>query len=191
MVTTDRQSAFDRVLASVPFKGQVLNLTSAWWFKKTRSIIDNHVVSVPHPHVTIAKKCRVFPVEFVVRGYITGTTHTSLWTHYQAGARTYCGHALEEGLQKNQKLQIALLTPTTKGVLHDVPITAAEVIAQGLMKPAEWEIAAKAALDLYQFGVETAAKRGLILVDTKYEMGVDPQGNILLVDEVHTPDSSR
>ncbi len=191
LITTDRQSAFDRVLASVPFKGQVLNLTSAWWFDKTRHIIPNHVLSIPHPNVTIAKKCRVFPVEFVVRGYITGTTNTSMWSHYKQGVRQYCGHTLEEGLQKNQKLKTPLLTPTTKETLHDRPISAEEIISEGLMTQEEWSIASLAALRLYQYGVEVAAKNGLILVDTKYEMGVDDEGNIVLVDEIHTPDSSR
>src|SRR5579863_8540799 len=123
LITTDRQSAFDRVLASVPYKGQVLNLTSAWWFEKTQHIIPNHVLTIPDPNVTIAKKCEVFPVEFVVRGYITGTTNTSLWTQYQNGAREYCGIHLPEGLRKNQKLVEPVITPTTKDAVHDRPIS--------------------------------------------------------------------
>jgi phosphoribosylaminoimidazole-succinocarboxamide synthase len=191
LITTDRQSAFDRVLAAVPYKGQVLNLTSAWWFEKTEHIIPNHVLTIPDPNVTIAKKCTVFPVEFVVRGYITGTTSTSLWTQYNKGVRHYCGHDLPEGLRKNQRLEQPLLTPTTKDALHDRPISPEEIIAEGLMTQADWEIASKAAMALFQFGMETAAKHGLILVDTKYEMGKDADGNIILVDEIHTPDSSR
>ena len=191
LITTDRQSAFDRVLAAVPFKGQVLNLTSAWWFEKTQHIIPNHVITIPDPNVTIAKKCRVFPVEFVVRGYITGTTNTSLWTQYNNGVRNYCGNALPERLRKNQRLEKPLLTPTTKDAVHDRPISPEEIIVEKLMSEKEWEIASTAAMRLYQFGVETAAKHGLILVDTKYEMGMDDEGNIILIDEIHTPDSSR
>ena len=191
IVTTDRQSAFDRLLAAVPFKGQVLNQCSAWWFKQTEHIIKNHVISIPDPNVTIAKKCQVFPVEFVMRGYITGTTSTSIWTQYQQGVRHYCGHNLAEGLQKNQKLEYPLLTPTTKDVDHDRPISAADIINEGLMSDEDWLIASQAANALYQRGVEIAAEHGLILVDTKYEMGKDEDGNIILIDEIHTPDSSR
>ncbi len=191
LVTTDRQSAFDRVLASVPFKGQVLNLTSAWWFEKTRHIIPNHVLGIPEPNRTLAKKCKVFPIEFVVRGYITGTTSTSLWTNYQKGVRNYCGHRLPEGLIKNQRLETPLITPTTKETEHDRPISPQEIIAEGLMSERDWAIASKAALELYHHGAQLAAKQGLILVDTKYEMGVDAEGQITLVDEIHTPDSSR
>jgi phosphoribosylaminoimidazole-succinocarboxamide synthase len=191
LITTDRQSAFDKVLASVPFKGQVLNLISAWWFEKTRHIIPNHVISIPDPNITLAKKCKVFPIEFVVRGYITGTTNTSLWTQYNQGVRHYCGHTLKEGLKKNERLETPLITPTTKETAHDRPISPEEIIAEGFMSAEEWDLASTAALRLYQFGVEEAAKRGLILVDTKYEMGLDSEGNIVLIDEVHTPDSSR
>lgn len=191
LITTDRQSAFDRVLASVPFKGQVLNLTSAWWFEHTQHIIPNHVITIPDPNVTIAKKCKVFPVEFVMRGYVTGTTSTSLWTHYKNGVRNYCGNVLPEGLRKNQRLVTPILTPTTKDEKHDKPVSADEILEMGLMTSADWEIASQAALKLFQFGIETAAKHGLILVDTKYEFGKDEHGNILLIDEIHTPDSSR
>src|SRR3990167_7414699 len=170
LVTTDRQSAFDRVLAAVPYKGQALNLTSAWWFEQTEGIIPNHVIAVPDPNVTIAKKCEVFPVEFVVRGYITGTTNTSLWTQYQQGARHYCGHLLPEGLRKNQQLVTPLLTPTTKEKMHDRPISSADIISEKLMSAEEWSIASAAALRLYEYGVQVAREHGLILVDTKYEM---------------------
>lgn len=191
LITTDRQSAFDRVLASVPFKGQALNLASAWWFEKTEHIIPNHVIAIPDPNVTIAKKCEVFPIEFVVRGYITGTTSTALWTQYKNGVRNYCGNPLPENLRKNQRLAQPLMTPTTKETEHDRPISPEEIVAEGWMSAADWEFAADAAMRLYQFGVETAAKHGLILVDTKYELGKDAEGNIVVVDEIHTPDSSR
>lgn len=191
LITTDRQSAFDRVLASVPYKGQALNLTSAWWFECTKSIIQNHVIAVPDPNVTIAKKCRVLPIEFVVRGYITGTTNTSLWTQYKNGVRNYCGNPLPEGLRKNEKLDQTLLTPTTKEEAHDRPISPYEIISEKWLTEEEWEIASDAALKLYEFGVKTAAQHGLILVDTKYEFGKDQDGNIILIDEIHTPDSSR
>lgn len=191
LITTDRQSAFDRVLAAVPYKGQALNLTSAWWFEKTEHIIPNQLIAIPDPNVTIAKKCQVFPIEFVVRGYITGTTSTSLWTQYNNGVREYCGHLLPNNLRKNQRLAMPLLTPTTKDAKHDRPISAAEIISEGWMTEEDWHIASTAAMRLYQYGVEVAAKQGLILVDTKYEFGKDKEGNIILIDEVHTPDSSR
>ncbi len=190
-ISTDRQSAFDRVLAEIPFKSQVLNLTSKWWFDHTEHIIPNHVVEVPDPAVTIGKKCTVFPVEFVVRGYMTGSTDTSLWTVYQDGCRNYCGNEIAEGIKKSQKLPENILTPTTKSEIHDEPISAAEIIEQGLMSQEDWDVCAKAALDLFAFGQQEAAKRGLILVDTKYEMGKDANGVIRLIDEIHTPDSSR
>ena len=191
LVTTDRQSAFDRLLASVPYKGQVLNLTSAWWFENTQSIVPNHLIAVPDPNVMIAKKCTVFPIEFVVRGYITGTTNTSLWTHYQKGNRTYCGLSFPEGLRKNQKLNSPVLTPTTKETEHDRPINPHEIVCEGWMTQADWDEASDYALKLFQYGTKVAAEHGLILVDTKYEFGVDPEGHIVLVDEIHTPDSSR
>lgn len=191
LVTTDRQSAFDRVLASVPYKGQVLNLTSAWWFEQTESIVPNHMIAVPDPNVMIAKKCKVLPIEFVVRGYITGTTSTSLWTIYQKGARDYCGLSFADGLRKNQRLDQPVLTPTTKETAHDRPISPAEIVSEGWLTQAEWDEASAAALKLFQFGMVTAAKHGLILVDTKYEFGRDADGRIVLIDEIHTPDSSR
>jgi phosphoribosylaminoimidazole-succinocarboxamide synthase len=191
LVTTDRQSAFDRVLASVPYKGQVLNLASAWWFEHTQHIIPNHVITIPDPNVTLAKKCQVFPIEFVVRGYITGTTNTALWTQYKNGVRDYCGNILPAGLRKNQQLEQPLLTPTTKEKTHDRPISPKEIIEEKWMSQADWDEASAAAMRLYQYGVEQAAKQGLILVDTKYEFGKDENGDIILVDEIHTPDSSR
>jgi len=191
LITTDRQSAFDRVLAAIPFKGQVLNQTSAWWFKKTQHIIPNHVIEVPDPNVTIGKKCEIFPVEFVVRGYITGTTGTSAWINYQKGVRDFCGNDLPEGLKKNQKFTHPIITPTTKNDKHDRVISPREIIAEGLMSQADWNYASQKALELFAFGQKVASEHGLILVDTKYEMGKDKAGNIILADEIHTPDSSR
>ena len=191
LITTDRQSAFDRVLASIPFKGQVLNQTSVWWFKNTEQIISNHFIEMPDPNVIIAKKCKVIPIEFVVRGYITGSTSTSLWTVYNNGDREYCGNQLSEGLIKNQKLDENMLTPTTKEEHHDRPISPDDIIKEGWMTKDDWHYCSKVALDLFAFGQKVAADHGMILVDTKYEMGVDADGNILLVDEIHTPDSSR
>ena len=191
LITTDRQSAFDRVLASIPFKGQVLNLTSAWWFEKTKEIIPNHTITVPDPNVTLAKKCDVFPIEFVVRGYITGSTSTSLWTVYNKGDREYCGNSLPEGLIKNQKLVANMLTPTTKEEHHDRPITPAEIVNENWMTKEDWEYCSNKALELFSFGQKKALEHGLILVDTKYEMGRTETGEIVLIDEIHTPDSSR
>ena len=191
LITTDRQSAFDRVLAAIPFKGQVLNMTSAWWFEQTRHIVPNQVLSIPDPNVTIAKKCTVFPIEFVVRGYITGSTNTSLWTVYHSGRRHYCGIDLPDGLMKNQKLPTNYLTPTTKEEDHDRPISPDEIVSENWMTADDWEQCSRIAQELFAFGQAKAAERGLILVDTKYEMGRDENGEILLIDEIHTPDSSR
>lgn len=191
LVTTDRQSAFDRILASIPFKGQVLNETSLWWFNRTRHMIPNAVLSVPDKNVTIAKKCSVFPVEFVVRGFVTGSTETSLWTVYKNGVRYYCGNVLPNGLVKNQKLTANILTPTTKAEDHDVPVTPDEIIERGLMTQDEFDEAREKALSLFEYGQRVALEHGLILVDTKYEFGKSSDGSILLIDEVHTPDSSR
>ena len=191
MISTDRQSAFDRVLAAIPYKGAVLNSVSAWWFKKTEHLFPNHLISTPDPNVSIVEKCDVFPVEFVVRGYITGTTETSLWTVYNNGDREYCGNNLPEGLQKNDKLDTPMLTPTTKDKVHDRPVSREEIVELGLMSSEDYAVAAKMSLDLFAFGQKTAKENGLILVDTKYELGKGASGEIKFVDEVHTPDSSR
>ncbi|XP_059460337.1 phosphoribosylaminoimidazole-succinocarboxamide synthase, chloroplastic [Corylus avellana] len=191
LVTTDRQSAFDRILASIPFKGQVLNETSLWWFDRTRHITSNAVVASPDKNVTIAKKCSVFPVEFVVRGYVTGSTDTSLWTVYKNGVRNYCGNVLSDGLVKNQKLPASILTPTTKAADHDVPVTPDEIVKRGLMSQADYDEASRKALSLFEYGQRVALEHGLVLVDTKYEFGKGQDGSVLLIDEVHTPDSSR
>ncbi|KAK9713950.1 hypothetical protein RND81_06G060500 [Saponaria officinalis] len=191
LVTTDRQSAFDRVLASIPFKGQVLNETSLWWFDQTRHITPNAVLSVPDKNVTIAKKCTIFPVEFVVRGFVTGSTDTSLWTVYKNGVRNYCGNAIPDGLVKNQRLEKNILTPTTKAADHDVPVTPDEIVERGLMTKDDYDEVSMKALSLFEYGQGVAREHGLILVDTKYEFGKTSDGTIVLVDEVHTPDSSR
>lgn len=191
LVTTDRLSAFDRMIAAVPYKGQALNLTSAWWFEQTEAIVPNHLIAIPDPNVVIAKKCNVFPIEFVVRGYISGSTSTSLWTQYQKGAREYCGLHFPDGLRKNQRLETPVLTPTTKDKVHDKPISPQEIVSEGWMSQEDWDEASSYALKLFQFGVKKAAEHGLILVDTKYEFGKDANGKIILVDEIHTPDSSR
>lgn len=191
LVTTDRLSAFDRVLASIPFKGQVLNDTSLWWFNNTKHITPNAVVCAPDRNVTIAKKCSVFPVEFVVRGFVTGSTDTSLWTVYSKGLRRYCGNDLPEGMAKNQKLQSNILTPTTKATDHDVPVSPDEIFELGLMTRDEYAEVSSKALELFAYGQQVALENGLLLVDTKYEFGKDVNGTIMLIDEVHTPDSSR
>jgi phosphoribosylaminoimidazole-succinocarboxamide synthase len=191
LITTDRQSGFDRMLGAIPFKGQVLNRTSMYWFEQTRGIIGNHVLSSPHANALIARKCTVLPIEFVVRGYLTGSTDTSVWTAYQKGVRSYYGTVLAEGMKKNEPLPRNLVTPTTKEKEHDRPITAEEIVAEGWLTQAQWDLASGKALELFAFGQAMAAERGLMLVDTKYEFGVAVDGEILLIDEIHTPDSSR
>jgi phosphoribosylaminoimidazole-succinocarboxamide synthase len=191
LITTDRQSGFDRMLGAIPFKGQVLNRTSMYWFEQTRGIIGNHVLSSPHANALIARKCTVLPIEFVVRGYLTGSTDTSVWTAYQKGVRDYYGTVLAEGMKKNEPLPGNIVTPTTKEKEHDRPITAEEIVSEGWLTQAQWDTASGQALELFAFGQAMAAERGLILVDTKYEFGVTEDGEILLIDEIHTPDSSR
>ncbi|HQZ33379.1 MAG TPA: phosphoribosylaminoimidazolesuccinocarboxamide synthase [Ilumatobacteraceae bacterium] len=192
-VTTDRLSAFDRVIAGVPYKGQVLNELAAWWFAQTTDIVPNHVVSVPDPNVLIARNATPLPVEVVVRGYITGVTSTSLWQQYADGARTIYGHPFPDGLLKNTALPHALVTPTTKAEdgAHDEPLTVADVISRRLVPPQIWGETVEAALRLFQRGQQVAADAGLILADTKYEFGLDDDGRLMLIDEMHTPDSSR
>jgi phosphoribosylaminoimidazole-succinocarboxamide synthase len=191
LIATDRQSAFDRILASIPFKGQVLTQTSVFWFENTKDIIQNHVIDVPDPNVVVCKKLKVFPVEMVVRGYITGVTSTAAWTAYAKGERNFCGNVLPEGLKKNMKFDKPIVTPTTKSDEHDEKISGEEIVKRGLMTQEQWDYASKKALELFERGTEIAAKNGLILVDTKYEFGYDSEGNIFLIDEIHTPDSSR
>lgn len=192
-VTTDRLSAFDRILACVPYKGQVLNQLAAWWFEQTRDIIQNHALSVPDPNVLIARAAEPFRVEVVVRGYITGVTTTSLWYRYALGEREIYGYRFPEGLKKNQALPLPLITPTTKGAqgAHDERLTSAQVVSENYLDAPTWHRVMEAALDVFQRGQEIAKRAGLILVDTKYEFGRARDGTILLIDEVHTPDSSR
>ena len=191
LITTDRMSGFDRELCTVPFKGQVLNLTSAWWFRHTEHIIPNHILAVPDANVTIGRKCTPFPIEFVMRGYITGSTSTSLWTNYEKGVRKYCGIDLPEGLRKNQKLWENLITPTTKSDIHDELISPEDIVRRGFMSQEDWDYCSTKAKELFAFGQKVADEHGLILVDTKYEFGKDENGVIRLIDEIHTPDSSR
>ena len=193
LITTDRLSAFDRILGVVPYKGQVLNQLAAFWFEQTRTIIGNHLITVPDPNVTIARRCQPLPVEVVVRGYITGVTQTALWVRYSQGERTIYGLDFPDGLQKNDPLPTPIITPTTKGGAtgHDERITSAQVVAMGLATESQWTQICAAAVAVFQRGQAIARQVGLILVDTKYEFGVTPAGEVLLIDEVHTPDSSR
>src|ERR1035437_5864182 len=191
LVTTDRQSGFDRLLGAIPFKGQVLNRTSLYWFEQTRGIVGNHAISSPHANALIARKCAVLPIEFVVRGYMTGSTDTAIWTQYQKGVRNYCGHALPEGMKKNEPLLKNIVTPTPKETTHDRPVTPKEIGDEGWRTADQWEFTSAKTLELFAFGQKIAASRGLILVDTKYEFGVADDGEILLIDEIPTPDSSR
>ena len=191
LVVTDRQSAFDRILASIPFKGQALNQVSAFWFEQTKDIVPNHVLDVPDPNVTVGRKGKVVPIEIVVRSYMTGSTDTSIWKNYESGVRQYCGHQLPDGMVKNQKLEKAIVTPTTKSDIHDALISASEIVEQKILDKNTWEKLESIALALFTRGREIAAKNGLILVDTKYELAWDSDGEIMLVDEIHTPDSSR
>lgn len=191
LITTDRQSAFDRILASIPFKGQVLNQVSQFWFENTKDIVPNALLDAPDPNVSIFKKCEVLQVEMVARGYITGVTGTSAWMAYQSGQRDFCGNILPEGLKKNQKFDSPIITPTTKAEEHDEKISAEEIIKRGLVSKKDWDYISDATIKLFNYGTEVAAQNGLILVDTKYEFGKDANGNILLIDEIHTPDSSR
>lgn len=193
LIATDRQSAFDVVLAAVPFKGQVLNQTAQYWFEVTKDICKNHVISYPDPNVAIVKNLNMLPVEMVVRSYLTGSTETSIWPMYERGERLLYSHQFPDGLKKNQRLPKIILTPTTKAAQgdHDAPITAVEIVEQGLLTQAQWDELAEKSLAIFARGQELAAKQGLILVDTKYEFGLDEEGDIVLADEVHTPDSSR
>ena len=193
IVVTDRISAFDRIVGTLPLKGQILNRMAAFWFEKTAHVAKNHVLRVPDPNVIEAIECTPLPVEMVVRAYITGVTSTSIWTHYAAGKREFCGNKLPEGLKKNQRLAAPILTPSTKAEKgdHDVSASRAEILAMGRMTADDFDQAADAALRLFDFGARLCQEHGLILVDTKYEFGRAPNGEILVIDEVHTPDSSR
>ncbi len=193
IVVSDRVSCFDVVVGTLPFKGQVLNQVAAFWFEKTRDIARNHLLEVPDPVVSIVQECRPLPVEFVYRGYLTGSSPTSIWTAYERGERSYCGHTLPEGLGKHEPLPEPLLTPTTKAEKgqHDELISREGAIAQGLISEAHYDAAAALGARLFAEGQRWAESRGLILVDTKYEIGLDDAGELVVIDEIHTPDSSR
>lgn len=194
LIATDRISAFDRVVGLVPFRGAVLNKLSEFWFMKTRDIIQNHMIGAVDPNVMLVSECIALPVEVVVRGYITGVTSTSLWKNYAEGKRVIYGIKFPEGLVKNQKLKKPVITPTTRGTGpggHDEPITAREIVKQKLVPSQIWKQIEKVALRLFTRGTQIAGKAGFILADTKYEFGLDKGGKLILIDEIHTPDSSR
>ena len=193
IIATDRLSAFDRILCTIPFKGQVLTQTARFWFEATRDICPNHVLEYPDPNVVIGQRLEILPVEVVVRGYLAGTTGTSVLTLYKAGQREMYGIRLPDGMRDNQKLPQPILTPTSKAFDggHDEPLTPDDIISRKLLTAAQWQQLSDYALALFARGQQMAAERGLILADTKYEFGLDPQGRIVLADEIHTPDSSR
>ena len=193
IIATDRLSAFDRILCAVPYKGQVLTQTAKYWFEATRDICPNHVLEYPDPNVVIGKRLDILPVEMVVRGYLAGTTGTSILTLYKAGEREMYGHRFPDGLRDNQKLPKAIITPTSKAFDggHDEPLTEQQIVGQGLLSQEQWDTVARYSLALFARGQALAAQHGLILVDTKYEFGTDETGRIVLADEIHTPDSSR
>ncbi|MDR6633451.1 phosphoribosylaminoimidazole-succinocarboxamide synthase [Phyllobacterium sp. 1468] len=193
IIATDRISAFDRILASIPLKGQVLTQAARFQFEQTRDICPNHVIEYPDPNVLVCRKLTILPVEIVVRGYLAGTTGTSILTLYKAGKREMYGFTLPDGMQDNEKLPSPIITPTSKAFDggHDEPLTVEDILKQRLLTEEQWETIAGYALKLFARGQEIAASRGLILADTKYEFGTDDEGNIVLADEIHTPDSSR
>jgi phosphoribosylaminoimidazole-succinocarboxamide synthase len=193
LISTDRQSAFDAVLAAVPFKGQVLTQTARFWFEQTADICPNHVLAYPDPNVVVGRHLEMLPVEMVVRDYLTGSTDTAIWPMYRDGKRKLYGIDFPDGLKKNDKLPWTIVTPTTKAATggHDAPITPAEIVSRGLLPQAQWDEAARLSLALFARGREIATRQGLILVDTKFEFGLDSEGSITLADEILTPDSSR
>jgi phosphoribosylaminoimidazole-succinocarboxamide synthase len=191
LVTTDRHSSFDRIIAHIPWKGQVLNQISAWWFEHTQDIVPNHVLAIPDPNVTIGRKCTPLPVEAVVRGYLTGVTDTAAWTRYAAGERRFGGIVLPDGMRKNEQLPQPIFDPTTKEAAHDRTLTPEQMIAEGFISRALFGRIRATALALFARGQEIAARNGLLLVDTKYEFGLDSDNKLVLIDEIHTPDSSR
>jgi phosphoribosylaminoimidazole-succinocarboxamide synthase len=193
IIATDRLSAFDRIITVIPFKGQVLTQIARFWFDETREICPNHVIEYPDPNVLICHRLTIMPVEIVVRDYLTGTTATSIWPMYKANRREIYGIRFPDGLRENQKLPATIITPTTKTFDggHDEPLTPEEIIGRGLLTHQQWRAVSDLALALFAHGRAIAEKRGLILVDTKYEFGFDETGRIVLADEIHTPDSSR
>lgn len=194
IVVSDRISAFDFILGTVPFKGQVLNQIAAWWFRKLDGVVPHHLLDVPDPNISLVKNVTPLSVEIIVRGYLTGSTKTSSWYAYQHSDRMICGIEMPEGMKKNQQFATPIITPTTKPSAageHDENISSAEVVSRGLVDAATWEKAQEYAMKMFTLGQKVAAKQGLILVDTKYEMGMTPEGELIVIDEVHTPDSSR
>ncbi len=191
LIATDRHSSFDRIIAHIPFKGEILNQISLFWFDKTKDIVKNHVLASPDPNVMIAKKLKPLPIEAVMRGYITGVTSTALWTQYQKGKRDFGNFVLPDGMKKNQKLDEPVFTPTTKSDEHDRPLTPAEIVSEGLLSKELADKVETAAKALFERGQKIALEHGLILVDTKYEFALDESGELVLIDEIHTPDSSR
>lgn len=193
LVTTDRVSAFDRVLTTIPFKGQVLNQLALFWFDATRDIVPNHILSTPDPNAIVVKDLEPLKVEMVVRAYITGNTSTSAWTHYQKGVRDFCGNRLPDGLRKDQQLAAPIVTPSTKAAEgeHDESVSPEEIVRRGDVPKPVMDQLIEISLALFRRGMEQAARQGVILVDTKYEFGLDNQGRVTLMDEIHTPDSSR
>lgn len=193
LIATDRLSAFDRILAAIPFKGQVLNEIARFWFEATADICPNHVLDYPDPNVVVGRRLDILPVEVVVRGYLAGTTGTSLLTLYKAGRHEVYGVELPAGMNDNAELLHPVITPTTKAPAggHDEPLSPADILARGLLTPEQWQTLSAYALALFARGQEMARERGLILADTKYEFGIDAEGRIVLADEIHTPDSSR
>ncbi|GHD99565.1 phosphoribosylaminoimidazole-succinocarboxamide synthase [Defluviimonas sp. 20V17] len=193
IISSDRISAFDRILACIPWKGQVLTQVARYWFERTADICPNHVLDYPDPNVVVGKRLDILPVEVIVRGYLAGSTGTSILTLYKQGQRRMYGHQFPEGLRDNEALPAPIITPTSKAFDggHDEPLTAEQIVADGLLTQAQWDRVAEYALALFARGQKIAAERGLILVDTKYEFGTDAEGRILLADEIHTPDSSR
>jgi phosphoribosylaminoimidazole-succinocarboxamide synthase len=193
IVVSDRLSCFDVIVGTIPFKGQVLNQVAAHWFERTRDIAPNHVLSVPDPNVMVVRDCVPLQAEFIMRSYLTGSTDTSIWRAYERGDRVFCGHRLPEGMKRHERLPRPLLTPSTKAPRgdHDMSVSRDELIAMGHLTAEQFDAAAAIAERLFAFGQAEAARRGLILVDTKYEMGFTPEGEIVVIDEIHTPDSSR
>ena len=193
-ITTDRQSAFDLILGHIPFKGAVLNQLAAFWFEKTKHIVQNHVISVPDQNVLVSKTCKNFPIEMVVRGYLTGVANTSIWYSYEKGERTIYGMKFPDGMHKNQKLPKPIITPTTHpeagSNLHDERLTKEQIVKEKIVDHDLYEQAEKIALELFDFGSRWCLEHGIILVDTKYEFGIY-DGKLMLIDEIHTPDSSR
>ncbi len=194
LIATDRISAFDKVVGLIPFRGAVLNKLSEFWFEKTRDIVSNHMIGVVDPNIMLVSEAQALPIEVVVRGYITGSTSTSLWTMYDQGQRFIYGIKFPDGLKKHQKLKKLVLTPTTRETGsggHDEPITKEEILKQKIVLPGLWHQIERVALALFERGTKIAKKAGFILADTKYEFGLDKKGKLILIDEIHTPDSSR